>query len=173
MKRSSSPAAATISRLVEPTSVTTHSDPAAASASATSTGRAPTGAAQKTTSAPAQAWATESAIESMAPASTAPSRLSRRASKPATSASRRRRAASPIEPPIRPTPRTATLIGSRSDRAQFLAGHLGDVAELVRILGEALRGDRLGTVADRLLGLVVDLDDDPVGARGGGCERHR
>ena len=44
-----------MSRLVEPTSVTAASCPAAASAAAASSGSRPTGAAQKTISAPAQA----------------------------------------------------------------------------------------------------------------------
>ena len=59
-KRSSSPNAATMSRLVEPTSVTAVSGPQASSAAATSSGSRPTGAAQKTTSAPSQAAAIES-----------------------------------------------------------------------------------------------------------------
>ena len=53
----------------------------------------------------------------------------------------------------------------RSDGRQLLAGDLGHPPDLLRVVGEALGRDRLRPVADRLLGLVVDLDDDPVGAR--------
>src|SRR5918996_3274783 len=158
--------------LVEPTSVTRASSALARSASATSPGRAPTGAAQKTTSAPATASPAEAQAWSSASRSMARSSVVGSASNPATTAPSRRLAASPIEPPISPTPRTATLIAPL-DAGDLLAGELGDAAELLRVLGEALGGDRLRTVADRLLRLVVDLDDDPVGAGGRGGERHR
>src|SRR5438034_3041744 len=106
--RAASPA--TSSRLVEPTSVIAVSAPAAPTAAATRSGRARTGAAQKASSAPSSARATESAARSSAPRSSACARLARSGSKPMTSASSRLLAASPIEPPIRPTPRTASLI---------------------------------------------------------------
>ena len=61
----------------------------------------------------------------------------------------------------------------RLDGRQLLAGHLGDPPDLLGVLGEAVRRQGLRTVADRLFGLVVDLDDDPVGASGGRCQRHR
>ena len=72
MKRSSSPSAATSSRLVEPTSVTTVSGPAGRQrlARLVRQRRRP-GAAQKTTSAPSQASAIEAAARSRAPSSTA------------------------------------------------------------------------------------------------------
>src|ERR671918_562720 len=139
--------------LVEPTSVTRASSALARSASATAS--------------PAEAQAWSSASRSMARSSVVGS-----ASNPATTAPSRCLAASPIEPPISPTPRTATLIAPL-DAGDLLAGELGDAAELLRVLGEALGGDRLRPVADRLLGLVVNLDDDPVRARGRGGERHR
>ena len=41
------------------------------------------------------------------------------------------------------------------------------------VVGERGRRQRLRAVADRLLGLVVDLDDDPVGARRRRRQRHR
>ncbi len=71
MKRSSSPSAATSSPLVEPTSVTAVSGPAATSASRACWGSVATGAQQKTRSAPSQASASESAALSIAPSSTA------------------------------------------------------------------------------------------------------
>jgi hypothetical protein len=66
MKRSSS-TASTIDRFVEPTSVTTVSGPAAASASRSRAGSAPTGAHAKTASAPWTASATELAAAPIAP----------------------------------------------------------------------------------------------------------
>ena len=75
-------------------------------------GSAATGPAQKTTSAPSQASAIEPAARSSAPSSTARASVAGLRPKPTTSAPSRRRAASPIEPPIRPTPRTATLVAA-------------------------------------------------------------
>ena len=43
---------------------------------------------------------------------------------------------------------------------------LGDPAALGHHLAEGGRGDRLGAVADGVLGVVVDLDDQAVGAGG-------
>ena len=97
-------------RLVEPASVTTVSAPLAASASRASSGSAATGAAQKTSSASAQASATEPATRSTAPSSSARSTVELLCPQPATSHPSRCFAASPIEPPIRPTPSTATFI---------------------------------------------------------------
>ena len=76
MKRSSCGprTCATSAPLVEPTSVTTASSPLDASASETSSGSAPTGAAQKTTSAPSTAPAIESSIRSTVCRSSARSR---------------------------------------------------------------------------------------------------
>ena len=96
--------------LVEPTSVTTASSALASSASGTSPASAPMGAAQKTISAPWIASTSEAAAWSRAPSSSARSALRRSKSKPVTSASSRSLAASPIDPPIRPTPTTASLI---------------------------------------------------------------
>ena len=85
--------------------------PLASSASATSSGRWPTGAAQKTRSAPATASATVSAPDGeRASLKRRPQRASARVEADHLGP-RRRWAASPIEPPIRPTPQTATLIG--------------------------------------------------------------
>src|SRR3954453_11846904 len=122
MNRSSPPSASTSSPLVEPTSVTTVSGPEAASASRACSGSAATGPAQNTRSAPSQASATEPAPRSIAPSSTARASRSGRRPQPTTSASSRRRAASPIEPPIRPTPRTAIFMdeGAASDAAPGL-----------------------------------------------------
>ena len=60
---------------------------------------------------------------------------------PATSAPSRRLAASPIEPPISPTPRTAILIGaSLSDaRESSLPASSATARDLLRVLGEAAR----------------------------------
>src|SRR4051795_3434064 len=122
MKRSSSPTASTSSPLVEPTSVTTVSGPEAASASRACCGSAATGPAQKTTSAPSQASATEPAPRLIAPSSTARASRSGLRPLPTTSASSRRRAASPIEPPIRPPRRTAIFMdeGAASEAAPRL-----------------------------------------------------
>ena len=86
-------------------------DTAAGSIAEASAGSCATGAAQKTTSAPSTAPGTESHLSLIAPSSRARSSSSGSGSNPATSASSLRRAASPIEPPIRPTPSTAILIG--------------------------------------------------------------
>ena len=66
--------AATIARLVEPTSVTTQSSGAAASTAAVTSGRTPTGAATNTASASPTASATSSQARSIAPRSTRRSR---------------------------------------------------------------------------------------------------
>ena len=98
-------------RLTEPTSVTTQSAGAAASASRTWPVRAPTGAQQKQASAPSSASASEPAARSMAPAASARSSRSAERPWPTTSTSSSFwRAAWPIEPPIRPAPRTAIRI---------------------------------------------------------------
>src|SRR5215211_1209000 len=110
MKRSSAADCTTL-RLVEPTSLTTQSGPAAASACCSCAGSAPTGAQAKQASAP-----------SSAPSSSARSRRSRLRPKPTTSASSACSfAARPMEPPIRPTPRTAILIPCRSSSVAPLA----------------------------------------------------
>src|SRR5262249_44876725 len=111
MKRSSAPAAAT-TRLVEPTSLTTHCSPAAVRAAAIVSGRAAIGVAANTTSAPPTASATLAASASIAPSDRAWATTAGAASYPVTGAPARSRAASPIEPPISPTPRTATRIRS-------------------------------------------------------------
>ncbi len=69
-KRSSAAASAS-ARLVEPTSLTTQSGPAAVSAARTLSPSAPTGAATNTTSASATAAAMSGACESIAPSSSA------------------------------------------------------------------------------------------------------
>ena len=81
-KRPSAPSAATMSRLVEPTSVTAASGPRRSSAAAASSGSRPTGAAQKTISAPSTAAATESVAVSAAPVASAASRVAGSGSKP-------------------------------------------------------------------------------------------
>src|SRR4051794_30480984 len=146
MKRSSPPSASTSSPLVEPTSVTTVSGPEAASASRACARSAATGPAQKTRSAPAQASATEGAARSIAPISAARARRSGLRPQPTTSACRRRRAASPIEPPIRPTPRTATFIdgGAASATAPRLHSGCEPFQRRDRVLPvDAGVGDRL------------------------------
>src|SRR6266545_728755 len=156
-------------RFVDPTSVTTASGPHSASASATSAGSDRTGAAQKTISASAAASRTDPATRSKAPSSRPRWAFAGSASKPATSPSSRRFAASPIEPPIRPTPRTAIRI---SDGGEFLARGLGHQAKLLRVLGEPIGGHRLRPVADRLLGLVERRDGQQVEREPvGGLER--
>src|SRR3954453_8938930 len=146
MKRSSPPTAATSSPLVEPTSVTTVSGPEAASASRTCCGSAATGPAQKTTSAPMQASATDPAPRSIAPSSTARANRSGLRPQPTPSPSSRRRAASPIEPPIRPTPRTAIFMdgGVGSEAAPRLHGRREPLQRRDGVLPvDAGIGDRL------------------------------
>src|SRR4051794_5343019 len=183
-KRSSSTWAA-IARFVEPTSVTTVSGPAFASASSTTAGRAPTGAQAKTASAPLTASATEAASRSMAPRSRAAASTSGSVRRPAPGAPPAR-AAGPPEPPISPTPRTASRCAIRaclaraaasrhggtchpaaSDAAEFLACQLRRRLDLAQVLAELVGHELLRAVADRAVGIRVRLDDDPVGARGG------
>ena len=84
--------------------------PAAASTESSTAPSALTGAATNTSSASATASPTLSAADLNRPAVAAPPRRrSRSGSKPTTRAPRRSRAASPIEPPISPTPTTATF----------------------------------------------------------------
>src|SRR3954447_7680914 len=128
-KRSSS-IASTRARLVEPTSLTTQSLPAASSAPRTWPGSAPTGPQAKQTPAPSSASSSEDAATSIAPSSRARSRRSALRPKPTTSASSTySRAASPIEPPIRPTPRTAILIEAGSACVAPLAHGVGELVE--------------------------------------------
>src|SRR5436190_1832771 len=193
MKRSSAAAAAT-TRLVEPTSLTTHSGPALSSAARTVSASAPTGAATKATSAPRTASATSAARASIAPSASAFSPTLSSGSYPLTWARARPLAARPIEPPISPTPRIATFKGGARRRGgqQGPAAHPGnasdglsshDAERLAReprraldrreVLGEAGRVQRLRSVADGLGGVGVRLDDDPVGARGRRGQRER
>src|SRR5829696_146928 len=156
MKRLSDPSAAITSRFTEPTSVIAQSSPAAARASAATPGRAVTGAAQKTTSAPTTASAAFPAGSSIASSCAARSSSSRSGSKPATSAPSLWRAASPTEPPIRPTPRTAIRIGPVSAGLAPLPHRRGEPVEgqdgVVPV--HAGVGDRLA-VDERLAGLEV------------------
>src|SRR5918996_2857545 len=161
---------------VEPTSVTAQPGPAAASASRTSAGSAPTGAQAKQRSAPSTASATEAAARSIAPRSRATRSRSGSRPYPTTSASSTHScAARPIEPPTSPTPRTAILIRAAltSDRGQLLARQLRGGLELAQVLGELLRAQRLRTVAHRLLGAGVHLDDHAVGTGSRGRQRER
>ena len=111
MKRSSSPSAATISRLVEPTSVTTVSSPQAASASRASSTRPETGAAQKTSVGALAGLGDRGrgAVDG-ADADRPRHRLGVGVEADDVGAVDPALAARPIEPPIRPTPRTAILI---------------------------------------------------------------
>src|SRR5215216_2647835 len=163
----------TRSCLVEPTSVTTVSGPDASSAARTSSGRAPTGAQAKHRSAASSASSTDAAVRSIAPAWRASHSRSGSRPNPTTSASPTcSRAARPIEPPIRPTPRTAMRTRS-SNRRELLAGQLRRRLELAQVGGEVVRVERLRAVADRLLRAWVDLDDDAVGSRRRRGERQR
>src|SRR5215207_9399211 len=172
----------TSSSFVEPTSVTSVSGPEASRAARTSSGSAPTGAHTKHSSAPSTASSTEPAVHWMAPRSSAPWSRSASRPKPTTSApSTCSRAARPIEPPIRPTPRTAMRTGSSpapcgaaaSHRRKLLPGQLGGRLELAQVSGEVIRVQRLRAVADGLLRARVNLDDDAVGAGRGRRERQR
>ena len=134
-------------------------------------GSAPTGAAQKTTSAPAHGLghrpgglAERAELERRARGWPAPGR-SRRPPR-----SRRRRGASPIEPPIRPTPRTATFIRPSTApcprprrRARTWSAYSAN-----RSVAIACGPSQIASS-----GSLCDLDDDPVGARGRCRQRHR
>ena len=134
---------------------------------------APTGAHTKHASAPATASATVAHALSTAPRSSARcERIRVRVEAAAPRApSTRARAASPIEPPIRPTPRSAILSGAAGvmSVAQSADSSLPTTAATrctcSTYCGELVRRHRLRPVADRRVGIVVHLDDDPVGAR--------
>ena len=108
MKRSSA-RPATSSRLVEPTSVTAQSLFAAASTASIASGRALTGAATNTISAPSAAAAALVAASPIAPRRSASSHTLASGSKPITCAPRRSPTARPIDPPISPTPTMPTF----------------------------------------------------------------
>src|SRR4051794_13347887 len=173
MKRRSSTAAVT-ARLVEPTSVTTAPRGAADRVSRTAADSRATGAATKTASASPTASAGEPAAASSAPRSIAVEVTPSAGSNPVTCAPARSRAARAMEPPMSPTPTTATRTSrTLSDRRQALAGERRRLLDLGRVLGEALGEQRLRAVADRLGRVRVHLDDDAVGAHGGRRERQR
>src|SRR6266851_2597912 len=71
--------------------------------------------------------------------------------------------ASPKDPPISPTPTMATVCNSNTP-----AHRRSDDAKLVHQLAELLRKKRLSAVAQRAIRIVVDLDQQGVGA---GCDR--
>src|SRR6185312_8926350 len=172
-KRGSSIASTTL-RFVEPASVTTHSSGAAASTSRTTSGSTPTGAHTNTASASRTASASDSPARSIAPSSSARSSVERLRLQPLTTAPPSRPcAASPIDPPIRPTPTIARRTGAlaRRNRGQDLAGDVRRRFDLRRVGREVGRDELLRAVADRLVRSRVDLDDDPVGTDGGRRER--
>ena len=166
-------------RLVEPTSVTTLSPPAARAAP-----RRPARAARppaRTRSRRRPRDAPPRPIRRRASDRAALERAARArcgsGSQPTDVApASRSRAASPIEPPISPTPRTAIRTSAAVFRARDSS--LPRVAAarldlLARSRANSSAGTACGPVADRRLGVVVDLDDDPVGARRGGGQRQR
>ena len=57
--------------------------------------------------------------------------------------------------------------------AEHLAGNGRGGADAFQVVGETGGRQLLSGVADRLVGVRMDLDDDPVGSGGGGGERHR
>src|SRR2546426_8223378 len=76
--------------------------------------------------------------------------------------------ASPNELPIRPAPTIATV--SNSDTP---ADRWSDHAKLAHQLAELLREQGLRAVAERMIGIVMDFDQQPVRARGDRGARHR
>src|SRR3954447_2546989 len=69
---------------------------------------------------------------------------------------------------------TASGMGSsRSSSGEALAEQAGVGGDVARVVGEPGRLERLRAVAERGLGVLVDLDDDPVRADGGGRARQR
>src|SRR5580693_693768 len=72
------------------------------------------------------------------------------------------RMASANEPPIRPTPKIATV----SMPSLYGPAHsTGNHAQLVHQFGELLREQRLCTVAQRVIGIVMYFHQQAVGAR--------
>src|SRR5262245_28529860 len=57
--------------------------------------------------------------------------------------------------------------------SESLAKQPGVRRDVARVLGEEARVKRLRAVAERGVGVLVDLDDDAVGAHGGGRARQR
>ncbi len=170
MKRGSS-TSPTNSRLVEPTSVTTHAGAAAASASRTAPGSTRTGAATKAAVAPASASAGVAHAVLIAPCSSA------RVEHP-----RRRVVAAylGVEPLARGEPDGPTHEPDAEDGddqvlngGERLAGDRGRPLDELEVVRELVGVERLRPVADRGLRVRVDLHDDPVGAHRGGCQRQR
>ena len=64
---------------------------------------------------------------------------------------------------------------SRSPKGDrdVLSGDLGDAPDLIGEVRERLRGDRLRAVAERRLGLGMNLDDEAVGAGSSSRQRQR
>src|SRR5665647_2145699 len=135
--------------LVLPTSLTTAPAGAAASAALTSSTTRRTGVHTKTMSAPETASARLPQARVTAPRSSARSMVAWVWVKPRTSATpTRSRAARPSEPPMRPTPMTATVLPARSLIASDgLAGPAREVQNATRVLAEHGRGQRLGADA--------------------------
>src|SRR5579863_8497943 len=67
--------------------------------------------------------------------------------------------ASPNDPPISPTPTMATVRNSDSP-----SHGRGDDAKLIHQLGELVREQGLRAVAQRVVGIVVHFNQQPVGA---------
>src|SRR5689334_8815991 len=59
--------------------------------------------------------------------------------------------------------------GAASPRSHRPVHGFGDPAALLHKLAERGRSDRLGAIADSVLGVVVHLDDQRVGSGGNGC----
>ena len=136
MKRGSS-TAATSSRLVEPTSVTTHSGGGRRERLAHGAGRARAPARRRTRPTRPRARRPPSRRRARrAPRASAASSTPGAGSKPRTSAPSRSRAASPTDPPSRPTPMTATI--NVSDGGERLAGDRGRPLDLLEVIGEAV-----------------------------------
>src|SRR3954468_3707189 len=158
-------AADTISRFVLPTSVTIAPGERYGGNSTSRATFASTGAARTTTSAPVTL-----AVLSRASIDTISTRGHLRA------------AALAIDPPIRPTPTMAIRRTERLDpptsprhgfQADAAADRRGDDAQLGHQPVEVLREHRLRTVAQRVIGIAVHLDDQSMGPCGHGGARHR
>src|SRR5688572_148574 len=185
-------AASTMSRLVPPTSVTTVVDEMRCATSASRTAFCRTGAARMTRSTSPISLVSP-APRSMAPPPSAWAITEWRSTPSTRTAGQRSRTPRAIDPPMRPRPTMAILLNGGSSlvdtrfsrlprppasrhrlQADAAADGRGDDAQL-RHQAIELRGEhRLCAVAERVIGIVVDLDDQAVSAcRHGGAGKLR
>ena len=130
-KRGLDAAADTSRDFVEPTSVTAHPSPVAATVCSTSAGRWTTGPHTTATSASATAPSSVSSTRAAAPRSR-PTRRRRDPGRTPTTSSPRPAAASPIDPPMRPSPTIPRRIGYPSRAAVSCAARMSSARRNAR-----------------------------------------